>query len=131
MEILCLLSILNKKGIPPVLKKAAMEFVVVVQRIIRDIVLTRGWHYAKKHFPVDSGQRVGGMEKLPRVNFVANKGLYREEYTCSTSCLFILQFTHDMFQAFGSAFSWPYGLTLHSALTTSPLESGELSKGRV
>ena len=82
-----------------------MKFVVVVPKLICDIVVTRGWYYAKKHFPVDSGQRVGGMKKLLSVNFVVSKGLYREEYMCSTTCLCILQFTHDLFQAFGSAFS--------------------------
>ena len=60
-------------------------------------VLTRGWYYAMKHFPVGSGKRVGGIKRLLCVSPVANKGLYIEEYTSNTTRLRILQFTHDCF----------------------------------
>ena len=55
-----------------------------------------------KQFPFRSGP-LGwvGVERLFPVSLVANEGLYIEEYTCSTTRLCILQFTHDRFRAFG------------------------------
>ena len=38
-----------------------------------------------------------GVDRLFLVSPVANEGLYIGEYTCSTSRLCILQFTHDHF----------------------------------
>ena len=64
-------------------------------------VYNKGVGLCDEAVPVQVGQRVGGIRKTLPVRPVANEGLYIEEYTCSTICLCILQFTHDRFQAFG------------------------------
>ena len=53
-----------------------------------------------------SGQAKGlvGVKRLFPVCPVAIEGLYMEEYTCSTTCLCILQFTHVRFWAFGKKY---------------------------
>ena len=56
---------------------------------------------------------MGGIQRLLHVSIVANKGLDIEEYMCSTTWLYILQFTHDRLASFWLSLQVACGLTLH------------------
>ena len=56
---------------------------------------------------------MGGFQRLLHVGLVANKGLDIEEYICSTTWLYILQFTRDRLASCWLSLQAAHGLTLH------------------